>query len=127
MKTMFYIAVGGGLGALIRFVVTKYMQIYVPSLPLGTLFVNATGSLIMGFCFFIFDEKMPNNTMQFFVLIGFLGAYTTFSTYALETVQLVKNNDVSMAVLNVLFNNALSLAMLVIGMFAAKLILRVIQ
>lgn len=111
MLKVLLIFAGGGLGALSRYGVSALLnKISNNSFPLGTLGVNVIGSFFMGilFCFFPQSERIPPE-LKVMILVGFLGAFTTFSSYSLETVTLLKEQAYLAGILNFLLNNTLSL------------------
>ncbi len=123
MVTFLYIAAGGGLGAMLRYGTTRYLQgLSIASVPLATLVVNSIGCLIMGFCFYVFEEVLAKDGVRLFLLVGFAGAYTTFSAYALELLHLMKSGAVYAALFHMLLHNVLSLGMVFLGMGMASLL-----
>ena len=82
---MILVGIGGFFGALTRFYLGKWI---VSSYPWATFFINITGSFALGLLF----ASHPNDALWHFLGIGFLGAYTTFSTFGFETLQLVEKN-----------------------------------
>lgn len=128
MKHLLIIALGGGLGAVTRYLASKNIQsAYNQIIPLGTLFVNVAGSFLIGFLFMLFDYAALSRETRSFLTIGFLGAFTTFSTYSLETINLFRDGEFKLAVANLLLNNILCLAMVIAGMLASRLILKIIR
>lgn len=120
-----WIAAGGALGALARYGVTVWtVARFGPGFPMGTLTVNVTGSFLLGLAATLLAVKarLPVATRPFFT-VGFLGAYTTFSTYAFDTITLW-GRWVPLGVINALLNNALSLAAAVLGVAVARLLTR---
>ena len=87
------IAAGGALGALSRFWLGAMVERFNQShFPVGTFAVNLLGSLCIGILYILFVEKaMVNDNLRPFMVIGFLGAMTTFSTFSLDTVLLIQN------------------------------------
>ncbi len=100
------IAVGGALGALLRYWVSSGVySILGRDFPYGTLTVNAVGSLLMGLLTILMLERMSvGPEMRGALLIGLLGAFTTFSTFSMETLFLFEQGEVFKAVLNVLLS-----------------------
>jgi CrcB protein len=98
------IAGGGALGALARFwVSTGIYGLLGKSFPWGTLAVNVLGSLVMGLLFVLFIERLAAAPeWRAAVLVGFLGAFTTFSTFSMETLTLMESGYMLKALLNVL-------------------------
>lgn len=96
-----YIAFGGALGAISRYILStwiynKSQQIF----PYGTLAVNIIGCFFLGVFYTLTLEKsVIAPQIRIMVTVGFLGAFTTFSTFSLETLNLVKENNISMALL----------------------------
>ena len=90
------IAIGGGLGSVARFVVSREMGNWLGSyLPYGTLTVNVAGSLALGWFAAVFiDRPEISSALRLGLTVGFLGAFTTFSTFSYESVQLLLNGGV---------------------------------
>lgn len=100
------IAAGGALGALLRYWTSAAIHHrFGQSFPYGTLFVNVSGSLIMGLLFVLLTERMELGVQwRAFFLVGMLGAFTTFSTFSMDTLLLLEKGEWINAMLNVLFN-----------------------
>lgn len=115
---------GGALGTLFRYLVSGWTHKFISGVfPWGTLMVNATGALFIGILWGIFDQRDIGPHTRMFLFIGFLGGYTTFSTFALETMNLIQDREVGLAVINVFANNLLALAFVFAGYFLSKAIL----
>lgn len=93
------IALGGALGALARFSSGKALWlIFGASTPAATLFVNVLGSFLMGLFVGLSTSKMPiSEELRGFLLIGFLGSFTTFSTFSMDAVRLIQQDQWSLA------------------------------
>lgn len=89
------IAVGGACGAVARYLINvSPLQNYFKPFPLPTFLINISGSFLIGFLLIFFTEKAQiNENLRFAVVVGFLGAYTTFSTFELEIWNLIKENQ----------------------------------
>jgi fluoride exporter len=94
------VALGGALGALGRFALTSYLiPVSVKQFPWGTLVVNLLGSVCIGICYFILIEKQwVAIAWRPFLMTGFLGAFTTYSTFALESFLLWQQGQISYAI-----------------------------
>lgn len=101
------IAGGGALGALLRYgvsAVTKYVG--DPSFPTGTLVVNVVGCLAIGLASGYFAGPHPvRDELRVAVLVGLLGAFTTFSTFGIETIHLLNDGQFAYAGLNIVLSN----------------------
>ncbi len=117
------IAVGGGLGSVTRFIVTREMERCLGNfLPYGTLIVNVLGSLALGWLATVFLARPEINiALRLGIAVGFLGAFTTFSAFSFESVQLMLNGAVWRAALNVAANTVVCLGMCYLGMQLARL------
>ncbi len=117
------IAVGGGCGSVARFLVAREMGRLLGSfLPYGTLVVNVLGSLALGWLATVFlDRPEINVALRLGIAVGFLGAFTTFSTFSFESVQLLLNGAVWRAALNVAVNTVVCLSMCYLGIQLARL------
>jgi CrcB protein len=118
------IALGGALGAMARYQVTVAIQSRVVSLfPWGTFVVNVSGCFLMGAAAALVVGKTGlHENWAFFVPIGFIGAYTTFSTFELETYRAVTMSTFALGAANVAGSVIAGYAALWLGMVAAKLI-----
>ena len=117
------IAVGGGLGSVARFIVTWEMERWLGNfLPYGTLIVNVLGSLALGWLATVFLARPEINiALRLGIAVGFLGAFTTFSAFSFESVQIMLNGTVWRAALNVAANTVVCLVMCYLGMQLARL------
>ena len=118
MAHLLVIAIGGAFGAMARYAIGLVASSLLPAtFPFATLFVNVTGSFIIGCAYPIIVHASGTKTIYHaLVMVGFLGAFTTFSTFSLDTIQLLENGQLMRAVLNVLSNLLLCLAACWLGL-----------
>lgn len=118
------IALGGMAGALARYGFSRFVQLSSGDVfPWGTLAVNLSGCLAIGMVYELFDRAVIPSDLRSLVTIGFLGAYTTFSTYSLETINLLRDGELRMLLSNIVINNGLGLMLVVVGMHGARAII----
>ena len=123
MQTLF-VFIGGGLGAALRhFINGASLRLVGSDWPLGTVFINVTGSILMGVvaALFAFKLSLPP-TLRLFIATGILGGYTTFSTFSLETALLIERGQPAMALAYVLGSVLLGVG----GLFAGMWVVRVL-
>jgi len=118
------IAAGGALGAVSRYGMSTWIYALLGrAFPYGTLAVNLLGSLLMGFLYVLLIERITVSAdLRAVLLIGFLGSFTTFSTFSLETLNLVEQAEVFKAGLNVFLSVALCLAGAWLGIITARML-----
>ncbi|TNF97939.1 MAG: fluoride efflux transporter CrcB [Gammaproteobacteria bacterium] len=116
------IAGGGAIGALMRFYAsTGVYALFGRGFPYGTLFVNVVGSLLMGILYILFLERMQvGPEVRSALLIGVLGAFTTFSTFSMETLALLENGEVMKASINIVLSVALCILAAWLGVIAGR-------
>lgn len=111
MQQLLYIAVGGAIGAVLRFAVSNGVYaVFGQGFPYGTLTVNVLGSLLIGLLYILFIERYTlGPEVRAILIIGVLGAFTTFSTFSIETYNLLENGELVKALLNVVLSVTLCL------------------
>lgn len=128
MIKILYIAFGGIIGSVLRYVLSALPhKFYWGVFPLGTLFVNLLGSFLIGFGFVLLGkENIPEN-LRLFLFIGILGSFTTFSTFMFESLNLFKDGDIKFAFLNIAAANLLGLFFVYLGYIIAQYIVNQIH
>ena len=119
---MLAVAAGGAIGALLRWWVSHGVYALLGrGFPFGTLVVNVSGSLAMGVVYVVFFERydVPPE-WRAVLIVGFLGAFTTFSTFSMDTLLLVQQGEHARAGLYVVLSVVLCLAGCWLGMVAAR-------
>ena len=116
------IALGGALGAIVRYQVTAIVQARMPAaFPWGTFVVNVTGCLAMGMVMTVLSERLTMHpSWRFLVPIGFIGAYTTFSAVEYETFQAVTHGAALIGAANALGSIVAGYAALWLGVVLAR-------
>lgn len=116
------VALGGVVGCCARYGVSQWVQAwYDKSFPLATLVINVAGSLAMGFLFVATLERVNvSPPLRMAILTGVLGGFTTFSTFAMETLLLLEDGETGYAVLYVLLSVFLGLGAAFLGVYLAR-------
>jgi fluoride exporter len=123
MQTLFVIALGGMIGAVSRYLVVTFVHHYFNVVfPWGTVIVNVSGSLLIGIAVELFSAVVISPTWRLFILVGCIGSYTTFSTYSVETVNLMRDGEFQFAILNILLNNIMCLVSVVGGVYLTRVV-----
>ena len=119
MKYLF-IALGGAIGAVLRFSVSTLFYSPQGDFPWGTLVVNLIGSFALAL--FLGWSGSQHHSWNFFLAIGLLGAFTTFSTFSMETFLLFKMSKAGLAILNMVANMGLGLSVAIAGFYLGDVI-----
>ncbi|CEG57988.1 putative fluoride ion transporter CrcB [Legionella fallonii LLAP-10] len=116
------VALGGSIGAIARYAIVIFSQrVWGIYFPYGTLIVNTLGSFLSGFFLVLLVGRFSAEMYwRLFFFTGFLGAFTTFSSFAAETMFLFEQGQWFKLFVNVLANNVGSLAMVLLGTFMAR-------
>lgn len=116
--TFFSVFLGGGIGALLRFVISSAL-----STPLATFLVNIIGSFIIGFLYIYFiDKSVINPIVKFALTVGFCGGLTTFSTFSFELFEMIGNHQFFNAIIYIILSIAVCITAVMIGVYCAKII-----
>jgi CrcB protein len=115
------LSVGGALGVNARYWLGVWMARWAdPRFPWATFAINVSGSFVIGFLSTLLTARFPHPTARLLVLVGFLGGYTTFSTFTLDSFVLWERGDVGLSLANTLGSVAAGLAAVVLGVVAAR-------
>ncbi len=124
MDKVFFIALAGGCGALCRYGLTALvLRFFQGSFPLATLITNLMGCFLFGLCFGLLESKFPGDTtIKLIILVGFLGAFTTFSSFAFENVLLLRSGLFLPVLGNIIIQNIFGLVLMAAGLAIANLL-----
>jgi CrcB protein len=122
MWRILFIGLAGLLGTLGRYWLSGLAaRRFGETFPVGTLLVNIVGCFLAGFLFQLMQERfLVNQTVRTVVLIGFLGGFTTFSSFGLQTFTLIRESEFGFAALNIVVSNLVGLLMVWIGYTLAR-------
>ena len=122
MTQLAFIAAGGATGALMRYWMSNGIYALLGrGFPYGTLTVNVTGSLLMGFLYVFMIERMDISVeWRAGLMIGLLGAFTTFSTFSIETLNLLESGEQLKAAMNILLSVTLCILGCWLGMVVGR-------
>lgn len=127
-KRILIIAAGGGLGAVLRYVLSEITYRFTsPTFPWGTLTVNLVGCYLIGLVWQYSELYLVSTSTRIFILTGILGAFTTFSTFSLETFALLRDGEIKMAVLNQLFSVSFGLVLVIAGSLSILFIHKILH
>ena len=124
LNDVFIIALGAVFGANFRWLISRWAAKFIsPVFPYGTLFINVTGSFVVGF-FMIWSTQrvLLDPRWRLLIVVGFCGAFTTFSSFAFETMAYFEQGQWMMMATNFVANNLLCLAAALAGMALARVL-----
>lgn len=120
---MLSIALGGSIGAVLRYITAQWFNSHLlifKVIPIGTFAVNIIGSFCIGFLYPLLDSLAVSKDIKAFVFVGLLGAFTTFSTFSYENMQLLKSGEYVQAFMYVFFSNLVGISLAFAGYFIGK-------
>ena len=114
MINLIYVASGGAVGAVLRYLTSNFYRFYFPNFPIGTLFINFIGSFLIGILASNLDSRGTSYIfIKYFLIIGILGSFTTFSTFSLEAIQLMNDKKLFLLFIYIF----LSISLCILGAF----------
>ncbi len=124
MRDLVIVSIGAIVGANARWVISRYAaRLLGPVFPYGTLIINIAGSLIVGFFIIWTSERvLVDPRWRLLIVVGFCGAFSTFSSYAFETMAYFEQGQWALMLANVLSNNLLCLGAVLAGMVLARVL-----
>ncbi len=128
MTKFLLLAAGGAIGTILRYSLSGFTYRFFSGVfPWGTLAVNLTGSLIIGLLWGFFEIENISSNVRNFIFIGILGGFTTFSTFALESLNLFRDGEVKLALTNILASNILGIVLVFFGFIIARNIINLVK
>ncbi len=128
MLRFLIIGFGGAIGTILRYIMGGLDYRFSSGVfPISTLVVNVTGSLMIGFLWGTVDRFAISPNLRLFVFIGILGGYTTFSTFSLETFNLMRDSEYKIAFFNMVLSLALSVGAVFAGYIFSKCLINLFK
>ncbi len=118
---LIYLVVGGSLGTLARYLIANHSCRFMPNPFYGTITVNLIGCFLIGLISFILDKHFPaQGDLRVLLIVGFLGAFTTFSTFVLDTAVLMDQSKLVLAFINIFFSVVGGFLVFILGAYMGK-------
>jgi len=124
LQKLILIAAAGAAGTLARYFLGGLVQrLYGGAFPWGTFAVNMSGTFLFGFVWALAEERLViSGEARAIILVGFMGAFTTFSTFMFETGELLRDSEFALAFGNLALQNIVGVVFLILGLAAGRLL-----
>jgi len=123
LTNLFFVAIGGALGASLRYLTSIFFKYFFYYSFVGTLVVNVLGSFLIGlFIYLLQNKSLSQDLIRYFFIVGVLGSYTTFSAFSFETIDLLTNNKLLLSFINIILSLSLCLIAAYFGLNINKII-----
>ena len=128
MFPIFLVASGGAVGALLRYLINLFAKTYVTQSFFITLCINIIGSFLIGYIISAsYAKDLSGEFIKYFLIIGFLGSFTTFSAFSYEVIDLYNNNNYLLALIYIFLSLFLCVIAAYIGLYINKLWLKILK
>ncbi|WP_338636556.1 fluoride efflux transporter CrcB [Spirobacillus cienkowskii] len=119
---LFYVLAFGLFGILFRYIISQqFHNIFKFNFPLDIFFINLLGSIFIGLFYVISSEKfLLSNNIKIGVMVGFLGGFTTFSSYCLDAVKLFENQHYFQSILYIILSPIIGISLTYLSIFIAR-------
>ena len=126
VQKLLLIGAGGAAGALLRYALSGLAYRFLgETFPWGTFIVNVVGCFVIGLLWAVVERTPISPALHVFVFTGVLGAFTTFSTYGLETFNLLRDGEIMLGLANFLASNLIGVGAVIAGFFIARIFLSI--
>lgn len=117
IKNLFLVFLGGGLGSITRYLISYYFsKNTISNFPWATFIANSLGCLLIGLLFgYIQKNNLQNETLKLLLITGFCGGFTTFSTFSIENIQFIQNQNYTLAIIYTLASLLVGFSAVILG------------
>jgi len=123
-----FVLLGGSIGALSRYLLSGFIyEKYYSSFPIGTLIVNLIAVFILGLFWGFIQYYNTSSNLNIFIIIGFLGGFSTYASYIIETFQMFQDGQLFLPFLNIFLTNILGFIFLFLGIFLSQIFINFIK
>jgi fluoride exporter len=124
MMKIILIGLGGAIGSIVRYILSGIDYKFSGGVfPVSTIAINLLGSFVIGFLWGLFEVVAVSSNVRMLIFVGILGGFTTFSTFALENFNLIRDGEHGIAFGNIILSNVLGIALVFLGYGLSKLVL----